>query len=122
MPERELLFSVTKKDFKISTFSSGKGGQHQNRHNNFVRILHPPTSVTCVGTEGKSQAQNMQAAFRRVVADPKFKAWLRMETCKRAGDFDDVDAIVDRLMQPENLRVEEQVDGKWQRLNEEPKE
>jgi protein subunit release factor B len=39
--KRELLFSITKEDFEIQTFcSGGKGGQHQNKVETGVRILH----------------------------------------------------------------------------------
>lgn len=38
---KELLFSLTKKDFRIETFrSGGKGGQHQNKTDSGVRIVH----------------------------------------------------------------------------------
>jgi len=42
MSKKELLFSLTKKDFKVETFrGSGAGGQHRNKTDSAVRIKHP---------------------------------------------------------------------------------
>jgi len=36
---KELLFSLTKKDFRVDTFrAGGKGGQKQNKTNSGVRV------------------------------------------------------------------------------------
>jgi protein subunit release factor B len=38
---KELLFSLTKKDFRIDTFrAGGKGGQKQNKTSSGVRVTH----------------------------------------------------------------------------------
>jgi len=114
MPDKELLFSVTRKDFDIATFSgSGAGGQHRNRHPNCVRITHRASGATATGTEQRKMHQNQIVAFRRLVETPKFKAWLKLEICRAAGMFDDVDERVNQEMRPSNLRVEGQVGGKW---------
>ena len=73
-----LLFSITKKDLKITYFSgSGAGGQHRNRHNNCVRINHPNSGVTVQATEHKSLSKNKQLAFKRLGNDKKFRIWLK---------------------------------------------
>jgi protein subunit release factor A len=39
--KKELLFSVTKKDFNVDYFSGkGAGGQYRNKHQNCVRLKH----------------------------------------------------------------------------------
>ena len=44
---KKLLFSITKKDFKIDYFSgTGAGGQHRNRHKNCIRLTHIESNVT----------------------------------------------------------------------------
>lgn len=41
MSTKELLFSITKKDFKVDTFRcGGKGGQNQNKVESGARITH----------------------------------------------------------------------------------
>ena len=118
--EKQKLLSLTRKDFEISTFSSGKGGQHQNRHNNFVRIYHPPTKLSMIGTSSKSQTQNREDAFKRLVNHPKFRAWLRVESCKAAGLINDVETEIDKsLSDPNNLRIEGHDDkGRWVKIDE----
>ena len=55
----ELLFSITKKDFEIQTFrSGGKGGQHQNKTDSGVRIIHRDSGARAESREERSQARN----------------------------------------------------------------
>ena len=102
---KELLFSVTKKDFKISYFSGkGAGGQHRNRHKNCVRMTHPDSGASAVGQNERSKERNLRNAFKRITSSPKFKIWLN----KRIQDLttETIDDIVDREMKPENLLIE----------------
>lgn len=46
--------------------ASGPGGQHRNRNDTAVRIVHLPTGAAATGTERRSQAQNRAAALRRL--------------------------------------------------------
>lgn len=104
---RELLFSVTRKDLRIDTFrAGGKGGQNQNKRQTGVRITHPPSGAVGQARDERQQEQNMKLAFRRMVADPKFKAWLRVETAVRMG----VIQSVDEMMAEKNLKIEMGVD------------
>jgi protein subunit release factor B len=47
--------------------SRGPGGQRKNKRETAVRIRHLPTGLTVVATEHRSQAQNRELAFRRLV-------------------------------------------------------
>lgn len=46
--------------------ASGPGGQHRNKTESGVRLLHRPTGVTVTATERRSQAQNRSAALVRL--------------------------------------------------------
>lgn len=45
----------------------GPGGQRKNRKETAVRLTHPPSGITVVASERRSQAQNRQMAFERLV-------------------------------------------------------
>ncbi len=106
--EKKLLFSVTKKDFKISYFSgSGAGGQHRNKHKNCVRIQHPASGTMAIGTEERSLARNKIRAFKRLTGLKKFKAWLNLEASKVCGDLSAAEAYADReISNLDNLKIE----------------
>lgn len=83
---KQLLFSVTKKDFNIHTFASGgPGGQHQNTTNSGVRIVHRDSGAKGESREQRSQHQNKRLAFNRLCKSPKFQMWLKMEAARRMG-------------------------------------
>lgn len=104
---KELLFSLTKKDFEVSYFSgSGAGGQHRNRHQNCVRIRHPESGVMVVSQEEKSRERNKKKSFSRLVEHKKFKDWLRVKTAEAMMDKVKIEDKVDRMMNPENLKFE----------------
>ena len=46
---------------------SGPGGQHRNKRETGVRLVHPPSGVTVMATERRSQARNRELAFERMV-------------------------------------------------------
>ena len=104
---KHLIFSQTKKDFRIDTFcTGGPGGQHQNSNQNGVRITHIASGATAEGREFRSQAQNREAAFRRMANSEKFQKWNKLEVARRLGRLDDIDKKVERMMRDENLKVE----------------
>ena len=64
---RELIFSATKKDFRIDTMAAGgPGGQHQNKTESAVRITHIATGLSASARENRSQHINKRTAFRRL--------------------------------------------------------
>jgi ribosome-associated protein len=59
----EALLSECEEEFFIA---SGPGGQHRNKTESGVRLVHRPTGVTVTATERRSQAQNRSAALTRL--------------------------------------------------------
>lgn len=109
--DQKPFFSLTKKDFEIQTFAAGgPGGQHQNTANTGVRIIHRDSGARGESREYRSQHQNKMAAFKRLVATPKFKIWLNRQVWHR-GMLPEQQVAKD--MDRKNLRVEGKQDGKW---------
>jgi len=107
------VISLTKKDFVVQTFrAGGKGGQKQNKTSSGVRIIHPDSGARGESREERSQKQNKEIAFRRLVASPRFKAWLAAQH-KAALEGETLKQKVARMMRPEYLKVEEKVNGEW---------
>lgn len=101
---KELLFSVTKKDFEITHIrGTGPGGQHKNKKRTGVRIKHKESGAVGQATEQRSQKQNQAAALYRLLETPEWLTWHRTEVARRVMDLDK--AISD-LMHPRNLKVE----------------
>lgn len=107
MAEKKLLFSITKDDFEWQTFrSGGKGGQNQNSVSSGVRCIHPPSGARGEARDSRDQPRNRRSAFERCIDTDTFKRWHRIEIMRRLGQFKEIDAKVDKLMQPENLKIE----------------
>lgn len=103
---KELLFSVTIADCEVQPFrASGPGGQHRNKVCTAIRLIHHPSGAVIEAKDQRSQWANKQNAFMRLTEHPKFKIWHKMETARRLGQ-PTVEELVDRAMQPHNLKVE----------------
>lgn len=104
---KQLLFSLTKKDFKIQYFKgSGAGGQHRNKNETAVRIIHPDSGARGESQEYKSREQNKKAAFKRLVESKEFKKWHKLEVARRKGLLAEIEEEVEKMMKPENLKIE----------------
>jgi len=59
-----LVASIRKDDLEIQTFrSGGKGGQHQNKTDSGVRLIHKPSGAVAECRDGRCQHANRKTAF-----------------------------------------------------------
>ena len=113
---KELLFSVTKKDFDIDFFSGkGAGGQHRNRHKNCVRIRHKESGAISTGQSNRDRKGNIREAMRGLVKNHKFKIWINRKAWE-VIDGKSIEEKVEKMMSPENLKVEGKVENKWKEI------
>lgn len=111
--QRELLFSVTRKDFEIEAFrGSGNGGQNRNKRDTACRIRHPASGAVATAQEHRTFDLNRKTAFLRLAASPKFKIWLA-EMTQAAQGLPTIDQRVENAMCLENLKIEVRDRGKW---------
>lgn len=61
---REHLESICEVSF---VRGSGPGGQHRNKVETGVRLVHPPSGIVIVATDDRSQTRNRENAFERLV-------------------------------------------------------
>jgi hypothetical protein len=117
--KKELLFSITRKDFRVDTFrSGGKGGQNQNKVESGVRITHLESGAVAESREERDQIRNKERAFQKLVNTPKFKAWHKIKTAFMLQGIKDGEAELERrvneAMKPENLKIEgKDENGRW---------
>ena len=108
--EAKPWLTVTSNDCKWDYFRvGGNGGQKVNKTSSGVRVTHPPSGAVGKATDTRSQSQNRRIAWRRMVDDPKFRSWVRMQGGVQAK----IEAEVDRLMQDRYIRIEAKVNGRW---------
>lgn len=111
---RELLFSVTRKDFDVQTFcSGGPGGQHQNKTESGVRIVHPESGAIGESRSERSQHQNKRIAFKRLANSQKFMVWIAKKKHELTIDKRKIERQVNEAMQEQKLKVEVKNNGKW---------
>jgi len=111
---KELLFSITKKDFDIQTFRcGGHGGQKVDKTSSGVRIVHRESGAMGECRESRSQLQNKRLAFRRLADSDKFKSWHRIKIREVITNMT-IEQKVEKEMAPENLKIEVRGEkGRW---------
>lgn len=119
MSNKKLLFSITKKDFKITYFSgSGKGGQHRNKRRNCVRLKHIESGAITTGQSHRERKANMKEALHAMVRNFKFKKWHNQKV-REVLDGITLEEKVDKMMHAKNLKIEiRNLHGAWEELNE----
>ena len=113
---KQLLFSVTIKDCEIQTFrSGGKGGQHQNKTESGVRIIHHPSGARGESREYRHQHQNKRAAFERMAKTDKFQQWARTAAAK-IRNSSTPEQMVEEYMRRHNLKIEVMTEDGWKEV------
>ena len=114
---KEHLFSVTKKDFKIDRFSgTGSGGQHRNKHQNCVRLHHKDSGVIVTGQSNKSYKANLKEAFENLLKHPKWKIWFNIKVYETKTNKT-IEQRVEEMMNPDNIKIEHKMNGKWEEID-----
>lgn len=114
MSKKELLFSITKKDFKIDWYNgSGAGGQGRNKLKQCCRLTHIASGAMATGQSSKSRVSNQKEAFKGVMKNPKFKVWYNQKLMEHTSQ-ETIEERVDKSMKSENIKVEGKDDrGRW---------
>ena len=67
-PPYELDRETLEREVSIETFrASGPGGQHVNKTQSALRLVHPPSGVVVTAQDSPSQWRNRATAFERLV-------------------------------------------------------
>lgn len=113
---KQLLFSVTIKDCEIQTFrSGGKGGQHQNKTESGVRIIHHPSGARGESREFRHQIQNKRAAFERMAKSEKYQNWAKAVAAK-IRNSSTPEQMVEEYMRRHNLKIEVMTEDGWKEV------
>lgn len=104
---KELLFSVTRNDFRMDFMrAGGKGGQKQNKTSSACRIAHPESGAVGVSRDERSQMQNRKLAFRRCIESKEFQSWMKIKIAEKCMDRAELGRRVDATMADKNLQFE----------------
>jgi peptide chain release factor 1 len=107
---KKLLFSITKKDFKVDWFSGqGAGGQNRNKTKNCCRLTHIDTGIIKVGQNERCREKNKKDAFLAIINDKKFKQWLRIKVAIVNGEWSHVEKEI-------NNQIDEWMDEKYMKI------
>jgi hypothetical protein len=110
---RTKAFSVTIADCRVDTFTvQGPGGGGKDTSNTGVRITHLASRAVGYCVDTRSQRKNKEIAFTRMAKSHTFTCWCNVKLAEmRTGET--IDETVDKMMDPQNLRVECRRNGVW---------
>lgn len=116
--DRQRVTIATKNDFDVSYYCGpGPGGQARNKSATGVQIIHKESGASGRAHDSRSQSQNKENAFKRLIESPKFKFWLAQRLYE-IDKHETIEQTVEREMKPENLRYEiKDATGKWEEVN-----
>lgn len=122
-PEKP-LFTLTRKDFDWQYFrAGGKGGQHQNKTDSAVRVIHRPSGATGESRTERSQFANRKLALRRLGRSKKFQLWIKLKSSEIIGQRQTIKEKVKQQMNPSNLKLEGKTEsGQWEEMEIDPRE
>lgn len=110
---REKLFSVSISDCVVQTFrAGGKGGQHQNKTDSGVRIIHEPSGARGESREERSQLQNKRIAFAKMAKHPRFIYWVHAVSNGLKTQAE-IDKELAEMMSESNIITEIKDKGQW---------
>jgi ribosome-associated protein len=92
----------------------GPGGQRKNRKETAIRLTHPPSGIVVVASERRSQAQNREIAFDRLIkklAQLNRPRKRRVPTKPSAGAVRRQKEAKEKLSQKKRLRLKSGVSG-----------
>jgi ribosome-associated protein len=92
----------------------GPGGQRKNRKETAIRLTHPPSGIVVVASERRSQAQNREIAFDRLIkklAHLNCPRRRRVPTRPSAGAIRRQKEAKKKLSQKKRLRLKSGVSG-----------
>jgi protein subunit release factor B len=88
----------------------GKGGQNKDKRDTGVRVIHRASGARGESREERSQLSNKKVAFRRMAETDTFQTWVRKMHAETVASIDkwrdELEALVDKEMRPENLLIE----------------
>lgn len=112
--ERERVTILSKKDLEFSYFcGSGAGGQARNKVASGVQIFHAESGATARACDSRSQDQNKQSAFDRLLKTPQMKFWMAKKLFEiKQGET--IERAVEQDMANHNLKYEiKDEQGRW---------
>lgn len=86
-------YSLDTRELRLETYrDSGPGGQHRNRRDTAVRVIHIPTGIIVTNADQRSQYQNKQVALQRmaeILAEQQGDNAHAERNAERNDQFDD---------------------------------
>ena len=68
----ESEFVISEKDLEYLSYrASGPGGQHRNKVESAIKVVHAPTRLEAISSDSRSQHQNKVIARNRLMAKVK---------------------------------------------------